>query len=92
MMASRIGLMDTALKTADIGHMHHRMVKVLEDLTLRYDGSVRNASNVIFSCIRIPMDFPLLKLFRASSNSLGNVLSFIDLDTTIGYLNTLNGY
>lgn len=91
MMASRIGLMDTALKTADIGHMHHRMVKVLEDLTLRYDGSVRNANDVIFM-YSYSDGFSASEIMPTSSNSLGNTLSFIDLDTTIGRLNAAEGY
>ena len=91
MMASRIGLMDTALKTADIGHMHHRMVKVLEDLTLRYDGSVRNANDVIFM-YSYSDGFSASEIMPTSSNSLGNTLSFIDLDTTIGRLNASQGY
>ena len=39
-MASRIGLCNTAIKTADIGALQRRMVKSMEDLIAEYDGSV----------------------------------------------------
>ena len=91
MMASRIGLMDTALKTADIGHMHRRMVKVLEDLTVAYDGSVRNANGVIFG-YSYSDGFSAAEVMRTSSEALGTVLSFIDLKAVTGKLNAEAGY
>ena len=42
-MASREGLIDTAVKTADTGYAQRRLVKSNEDLHMAYDGSVRNA-------------------------------------------------
>jgi DNA-directed RNA polymerase beta' subunit len=92
MMASRVGLMDTSLKTADIGHMHHRMVKVLEDLTVHYDGSVRNANGVIFSYAYGGDGFSAAEVLTTNSAALGSVLSFIDLPATVGKLNAMNGY
>ncbi len=44
---AREGLMDTATNTADTGALQRRMVKFLEDLMVRYDGSVRRASQRI---------------------------------------------
>lgn len=38
-----IGLLDTAVKTAETGYMQRRLVKALEDLVTHYDGSVRNS-------------------------------------------------
>ena len=35
--------MDTAVKTAETGYMQRRLMKALEDLTVSYDGSVRNS-------------------------------------------------
>lgn len=49
--SGRIGLMDTALKTADVGDMHRRMVKILEDVRVEYDGSVRNNKGRIFQFV-----------------------------------------
>lgn len=43
-MAGREGLVDTAVKTAETGYMQRRLVKALEDLTVHYDMTVRNAT------------------------------------------------
>ena len=42
-MAGREGLIDTAVKTAETGYIQRRLVKALEDLNARYDGTVRNS-------------------------------------------------
>ncbi|BHF68648.1 DNA-directed RNA polymerase III subunit RPC1 [Sparganum proliferum] len=42
-MSGREGLTDTAVKTADTGYMQRRIVKFLEDLTVTYDGTVRDS-------------------------------------------------
>ena len=44
-MAGREGLIDTACKTADTGYIQRRIIKMCEDLTVGYDGTVRNAAN-----------------------------------------------
>lgn len=42
-VSGREGLVDTAVKTAETGYMQRRLMKALEDLTTRYDLSVRNS-------------------------------------------------
>merc|ERR1719433_2570617 len=42
-----IGLVDTAVKTAETGYMQRRLVKSLEDLVQHYDGTVRNSTNEV---------------------------------------------
>src|SRR5271168_5236484 len=42
-MASREGLIDTAVKTAKTGYIQRRLVKALEDVMVCYDGTVRNS-------------------------------------------------
>ena len=42
-MGGREGLVDTAVKTAETGYIQRRLMKALEDLTVIYDGSVRNS-------------------------------------------------
>jgi DNA-directed RNA polymerase III subunit RPC1 len=42
-MGGREGLVDTAVKTAETGYMARRLMKALEDLSLQYDGTVRNS-------------------------------------------------
>jgi DNA-directed RNA polymerase II subunit RPB1 len=42
-MAGREGLIDTAVKTAETGYIQRRLVKALEDVMSKYDGTVRNS-------------------------------------------------
>ncbi len=46
-MGGREGLIDTAVKTAETGYIQRRLVKVLEDVTVRYDGTVRSSNDDI---------------------------------------------
>lgn len=47
-MGGRVGLVDTAVKTAETGYMSRRLMKSLEDLSTQYDNTVRNsASNIV---------------------------------------------
>jgi DNA-directed RNA polymerase III subunit RPC1 len=46
-MAGREGLVDTAVKTAETGYMQRRLMKALEDLSIRYDNTVRNSEEAI---------------------------------------------
>ena len=46
-MGGREGLVDTAVKTAETGYMARKLVKALEDLSIQYDHTVRNASGVV---------------------------------------------
>ena len=42
-MAGREGLIDTAVKTAETGYIQRRLVKALEEVMVKYDGTVRNS-------------------------------------------------
>ncbi|KAL9114603.1 MAG: hypothetical protein Q9227_001281 [Pyrenula ochraceoflavens] len=47
-VGGRVGLVDTAVKTAETGYMSRRLMKSLEDLSTQYDNTVRNStSNII---------------------------------------------
>lgn len=46
-MAGREGLVDTAVKTAETGYIYRRLMKAMEDLSLKYDMTVRNSKNDI---------------------------------------------
>lgn len=50
-MGGREGLVDTAVKTAETGYMARRLMKAMEDLSLQYDGSVRNSENTVVQFI-----------------------------------------
>jgi DNA-directed RNA polymerase II subunit RPB1 len=42
-ISGREGLIDTAVKTADTGYIQRQLVKAMEDLTVQYDGTVRDS-------------------------------------------------
>ncbi|KAJ4462204.1 putative DNA-directed RNA polymerase II subunit 1 [Paratrimastix pyriformis] len=42
-MGGREGLIDTAVKTSETGYIQRRLVKAMEDVSIRYDGTVRNS-------------------------------------------------
>jgi DNA-directed RNA polymerase II subunit RPB1 len=42
-MGGREGLIDTAVKTAETGYVQRRLMKAMEDIIVRYDGTVRNS-------------------------------------------------
>jgi DNA-directed RNA polymerase beta' subunit len=44
-MGGREGLIDTAIKTATSGYTQRRLIKALEDISVKYDGTVRNSRN-----------------------------------------------
>ena len=46
-MSGREGVSDSAMKTAVSGYIHRKMVKVLEDVQIKYDGTVRNSQGSI---------------------------------------------
>ena len=47
-MAGREGLIDTAVKTAETGYIQRRLVKALEEVTVKYDGTLRDSrDNVV---------------------------------------------
>jgi len=46
-VSGREGITDTAMKTATSGYIQRRMIKIAEDIQVRYDGTVRNSINSI---------------------------------------------
>ncbi|KAB2599003.1 DNA-directed RNA polymerase III subunit rpc1-like [Pyrus ussuriensis x Pyrus communis] len=46
-MGGREGLVDTVVKTANTGYLSRRLTKVMEDMCVQYDKTVRNASGCI---------------------------------------------
>jgi len=46
-MGGREGLIDTAVKTSETGYTQRKFIKVMEDVMVRYDGTVRNGSNQV---------------------------------------------
>lgn len=46
-VGGREGLVDTAVKTAETGYMQRRLMKALEDLSIKYDNTVRTSTEHI---------------------------------------------
>lgn len=46
-MAGRIGLIDTAIRTASVGYLQRRLIKSMEDCKIAHDLTVRNANGYI---------------------------------------------
>ena len=46
-MAGREGLIDTAVKTAETGYIQRRLIKALEDVMVKYDGTVRTSKEQV---------------------------------------------
>lgn len=90
-MASRIGLCNTAVKTADIGALQRRMVKSQEDLIVQYDGSVRNQNGNIFQ-FSYGAGFGSSKLIRRTKKNGTDYLTFINLEETVGRINAKEGF
>ena len=47
-MSGREGITDTAMGTSKSGYIQRRIVKVMEDISIKYDGTVRNMEGNIF--------------------------------------------
>jgi len=46
-MGGREGIIDTAIKTSETGYIQRRLIKALEDVLVKYDGTVRNSRGQI---------------------------------------------
>lgn len=44
-MAGREGLSDTSIKTSHVGYLQRKLIKSLEDIVVKYDGTVRDSNN-----------------------------------------------
>lgn len=49
--AGREGLIDTAIKTAQTGYIQRKLIKGLEDLSIKYDGTNRNSRGIIIQYV-----------------------------------------
>ena len=81
--SGREGLIDTAIKTAQTGYIQRRLVKALEDLSVRYDGTVRVANETIIQYIygenginQLTQTKVKLKLVTYNNKDLVDNLSF----------------
>lgn len=50
-MGGREGVIATAIKTSDIGYTQRKLIKIMEDIKVEYDGTVRNANDKIIQLV-----------------------------------------
>jgi len=67
------------------------MVKSQEDLVAQYDGSVRNQTGNIFQ-FSYGAGFGSSKMIRRTRKDGTDYLTFINLEETVGKINTESGY
>ena len=89
--SGRMGLIDTAVKTAKIGYMQRKMVKAQEDLIINYDGSIRNQNEVIFQFSYGP-NFRTNEMVLDNSDDDFSIFSFVNIRNLIGKINYDNGF
>ena len=73
-MGGREGLIDTAVKTSETGYIQRRLVKAMEDVMVKYDGTVRNSLGDVIQFLygEDGMDATYLEKQSFSSYSLSN--------------------
>lgn len=89
LLCSRIGLMDTALKTATTGYMHRKIVKALESIIYDNNGTVKDTNGMILQ-FSYGSGFDVSQLIKCENYIGEKFHSFIDIKHTIGYLNSLH--
>ncbi len=82
-ITGREGVCDTATKTANSGYLQRRMVKLCEDVQVKYDRTVRTASNSVLQLL-----YGGLGLDPRKGIVLKGELHFIDVQRTVDRLNT----
>lgn len=87
----REGLTDTAIKTAESGSLHHRIVKALEDIKVLDDGSTRNAFGFIYQFIYGEDGFDAGRLETVNTKT-GTFASFINTKRLAGRMNMKYGF
>ncbi|KAL4512347.1 hypothetical protein ABPG72_005349 [Tetrahymena utriculariae] len=85
-MAGRESLVDTAVKTADTGYMSRRLVKMLEDLSVNYDLTIRTCDKKELVQFRYGGDgiCPWMSEEKVTDKSIP-----IDLETMLKYVKSI---
>ncbi|KAK9808301.1 hypothetical protein WJX73_009827 [Symbiochloris irregularis] len=87
-MGGREGLIDTAVKTSSTGYIQRRLVKAMEDLTIKYDGTVRNSGDNVIQFLygEDGMDGTAIESQKLAMHTMEESkfrrMFFIDVDST----------
>ena len=82
-MTGREGVTDTSMKTASTGYIQRKMIKVAEDCTVQYDGSVRNANGNL-----LQMQYGEDGLDGSNTVIVDNKAHILDVSRICGKLNS----
>jgi DNA-directed RNA polymerase beta' subunit len=91
MAGGREGLIDTALNTADSGHLHHMVIKTAEDIKVDRRGMVTNSYGVIFQ-FAYGEDALNPEYLQRVHTASGDALSFINISNEVARLNASFGF
>jgi DNA-directed RNA polymerase beta' subunit len=83
--SSREGLVDTAVKTAHVGDLHHRIGKVLEDVHISYNGCVSDKNTIFQFSFGDGSD--VSSMISTKSMALGEIINVVDWETIVEKLN-----
>ncbi|KAL0230196.1 hypothetical protein PCE1_003758 [Barthelona sp. PCE] len=82
----REGLSDTAVKTSESGYIERKLVKSLEDLSARYDGTVRNSLDWVYQFLYgedgLDASYLIPQKFRVINMTAGEIARFYTHDIT----------
>ena len=98
-MGGREGLIDTAVKTAETGYIQRRLVKALEDVMVKYDGTVRDSQGNIIQFLYgedgMAAEFiedQKIELIGMDNAELEREYRFFDPDPTIDFGEQMHQY
>jgi len=83
-MAGREGISQTSMNTSSSGYTQRKMVKVMEDIQVKYDGTERNTNNWVFQWSYGGDGFDRTE---CSFNTKNNNVFFIDVNQVASRLN-----
>lgn len=89
--AARLGVAESSTKISDVGHIHHKIVKSMEDLKVVNDGSVRNSADIVFQFAYGDDSFDA-GMLEAVKTKTGEFTSFINLKRVAGRINQKYGF
>lgn len=69
-MTGREGLIDTAIKTAETGYLARKIMKLLEDIGLKYDNTVRTGNGMILQYIYSDFNLDQIKQKKSKLNTM----------------------
>lgn len=88
----RESLLAIATSVSASGSIQHKMIKAMESLSIKYDGSVRNSREAVFQWVFGGDGFDASNLVKINMPGFDNMSSFIDLESVAAELNVSMGF